>query len=65
MDHSQSKTKAMKLKQVLEAADRAAEQVSTWPDWKRELSAPQVVASEFDEATSRAAAAPATRRPNS
>lgn len=39
MDQKQPTT--MSLKQVLDAADRASEQVSSWPKWKQELSAPR------------------------
>jgi len=44
MDHKQPKPRTMSLKQVLDAADRASGQVSSWPKWKQELSAPQVKA---------------------
>lgn len=41
MGKSDSNPETINLRQVLDAADRASTQVSTWPTWKRELSKPQ------------------------
>jgi len=45
MNSSPSKPKTVGLQQVLEAADRADQQVSAWPLWKQQLTR-----EEFDEA---------------
>lgn len=40
MDQKQLKPRTMSLHQVLDAANRASEQMSAWPAWKQELSTP-------------------------
>jgi hypothetical protein len=39
MDRPATQPRILTLKEVLEGAERAQQRVSTWPEWKRELSA--------------------------
>lgn len=39
MDRPKTQPRILTLKEVLEGAARAEQRVSTWPAWKRELSA--------------------------
>lgn len=39
MDRKPPQPRTLTLKEVLEGAERAQQRVSTWPEWKRELSA--------------------------
>lgn len=38
MDRPNTQPRTLTLKEVLEGAERAQNRVSTWPEWKRELS---------------------------
>lgn len=38
MDRPKQQPRTLTLDEVLEGAERAHQRVSTWPDWKRELS---------------------------